>query len=46
MKKKSVQTLKLVKKKVSNLKVSELSKVKGGSGVGTYCNTWFDCWYH
>lgn len=45
MKKKNLKSLKLAKKKISKLEVKEIDKVKGGSGVGSSCNTWFDCWW-
>lgn len=44
MKKRNLKKLNLSKKRVSKLKVTEIDKVKGGSGVGTTCNTWWDCW--
>ncbi|PTX59027.1 hypothetical protein C8N46_11196 [Kordia periserrulae] len=44
MKKRNLKKLNLSKKRVSKLKVTEIDKVKGGSGVGSACNTWWDCW--
>lgn len=45
MKKKSLKKLKLSKKHISTLEVKEIDKLKGGSGGGTACNTWWDCWW-
>jgi len=39
MKKKNLKNLKLVKKNVSRLEIKDIDKLKGGSGVGNYCNT-------
>ncbi|WP_156169224.1 hypothetical protein [Kordia jejudonensis] len=46
MKKKNLKNLKLAKKQISRLEPKKIDQLKGGSGVGSYCNTWFDCWWH